>query len=441
MARNLKQGFFVSKKPNDSRHKPNNKFFKHFQFISVNKNQKNTTTKENSKMTPDSKRPFETLSAKEFDKIKDFSKDKETPFLIIDLKKVGKKYVALRKNMPFAKVYYAVKANPANEVVQLLAKKGSNFDVASIFEIKQLLGLGIPAERMSYGNTIKKEEHIKFAFEQGIRLFATDCIADLRKIARSAPGSKVLVRLLLDNTGADWPLSRKFGTHPDVAFRLLLEAKKLDLIPYGISFHVGSQQRDIGQWDTAISLCKYLFDELAKEGIDLKAINLGGGFPANYILPTPEVKKYAETIELFLKEDFGQERPEVIIEPGRYLTGDSGVIVSEVIHVAKRSAADAHSWVYLDIGKFGGLIETLDESIKYPFLVSGHARIEETMPVILAGPTCDSFDILYEKFKYNFPKSTKEGDKVYILTTGAYTQSYSSVGFNGFPPLRSYFLK
>jgi len=393
-------------------------------------------------MKTSKQRPFETLSGIEFERIKKFSEGRETPFLVMDLKKVAKKYNDLKKHMPFAKVYYAVKANPMSEVISLLADNGCSFDVASVPEIMQLLGLGIPAERMSYGNTIKKSKDIKFAFEQGISLFATDCTADLRKIAGFAPGSKVMVRLLLDNTGADWPLSRKFGTHPDVAFKLLIEAKKLGLVPYGISFHVGSQQRDIGQWDTAISLCKYLFSELAKEGIKLRLVNIGGGFPSSYINPTPSIKKYAQTIKRFLEEDFQNcEFPEIIVEPGRYMVGDAGIIASEIIHVAKRSEADEQAWVYLDIGRFGGLAETEAESIKYPILVSGHPRNEETMPVILAGPTCDSFDIMYEKYNYQFPKTAKEGDKVYILTTGAYTQSYSAICFNGFPPLKAYVLK
>jgi ornithine decarboxylase len=141
-----------------------------------------------------------------------------------------------------------------------------------------------------------------------------------------------------------------------------------------------------------------------------------------------------------LKEDF-DEMPEIVMEPGRSLVAGAGIIVTEVIMVAKKSKVNGNTWVYLDIGKFGGLIETMDESIRYPiFTESGNAE-NNVRPVILAGPTCDSMDILYEKNKYSLPRSIKEGDRLYIMTTGAYTSSYSSSCFNGIPPLRTYVLQ
>lgn len=377
------------------------------------------------------------LSEKDFKEIKNFSKNKKTPFLIINKKKVEKKYEELQKNLPYAKIYYAVKANPEDEVIKILEKKGSNFDVATIFEMEQLLRLGISTDRMSFGNTIKKEEDIAYAYKKGIRLFATDSESDLNKIARQAPEAKVFFRLLCDGSGADWPLSRKFGAYPDMIFRLALRAKKLNLIPYGLSFHVGSQQRDIGQWDNAISQCKYLFDSLSDADIDLKLINIGGGFPSDYLEPTQDISVYAKEVTRFLKEDFGDRLPEIIIEPGRSLVGDSGTIVSEIIMISSKSTTASYDWVYTDIGKFGGLIETINESIKYPIISEGATK-DNTKEVILAGPTCDSMDILYEDYRYKLNKNIKEGDRLYFLTTGAYTASYSSVYFNGIPPLKVY---
>jgi len=381
------------------------------------------------------------LSKTEIEKIKKFSKGKKTPFLIVDLKKVTERYDELAKNMPFAKIYYAIKANPNNEILKLLKNRGSNFDVASVYEIDQLLALGVSPDRISFGTTIKKEEDIAYAYKKGIRIFATDSESDVRKIARQAPGAKVVFRIILSGGHADWPLSRKFGAHPDMIYHLITLGHKLGITPYGISFHVGSQQRDIGQWDSAISMCKYLFNTLKDEGIELKAINLGGGFPADYINPTQKVGYYAKAITKFLKEDFPDGLPEILIEPGRSMVADAGVIVTEVVLISKKSESHNHNWVYLDIGKFGGLMETLDESIKYPIFMEKPTHTKEKMEVILAGPTCDSYDILYEDFRYNLSGDLKEGDRLWFLTTGAYTQSYSAIGFNGFPPLQVYVLK
>lgn len=378
------------------------------------------------------------ISDREFKKLKAFSVGKETPFLIVDLDKVAERYDHLKRYAPKAKIYYAVKANSLDGVLLVLAERGAYFDVASVYEIDHLLRLGISPERMSFGNTIKKARDIAYAYSQGVRLFSTDSISDVEKLAENAPGSRVMFRLLLDGEGADWPLSRKFGAHPDMVFNLILKARELGLSPYGVSFHVGSQQRDIGQWDNAIALCRYLFDSLRTEGIRLKALNLGGGLPAHYLKPTPETQEYMQSIKRYLKEDFPKEKLDLILEPGRSIAGDVGTIISEVSLISKKSEAQDTRWVYLDVGKFGGLIETLDESIKYPIFAEKETGNEELSEVILAGPTCDSYDILYENYKYKLPNNLKEGDRVYILSTGAYTASYSSVGFNGFPPLQVY---
>jgi ornithine decarboxylase len=379
------------------------------------------------------------MSREKFERIKEFAKDKETPCLIIDLDVIRKNYENLQTYLPWATIYYAVKANPDDAVVSLLRDLGSNFDVASRYELDQLLRLGVSPDRMSFGNTIKKEKDIAYFYEKGVRLFVTDSIADIDKLSRAAPGSKVFFRLLTEGLGADWPLSKKFGSHPDLARQLMKTAMRFGLEPYGISFHPGSQQRDVGQWSSALAIVAQLFNWARHDlKVDLKMINMGGGFPANYLEPTDSLEQYAEDIKRFLDNSFGLVWPEkIVIEPGRSMAGDAGVIVSEIINIAKKSVHERYPWVFLDIGKFGGLIETLDESIKYPIYFEGQGSVEE---VILAGPTCDSMDILYERTPYFMPSSAKIGDRVYILTTGAYTQSYSSVYFNGFPPLKSYIL-
>ncbi len=372
------------------------------------------------------------IGKEKFQRVKDLSRNRNTPVLIIDLETVSRKFDELRKTMPFARIYYAIKANPHEEVLKLLIDKGCCFDFASIYELDQILALGAKPDRLSFGNTIKKSQDIAYAYSKGVRLFATDSEEDLMKIAENAPGSRVFFRILADGSGADWPLSRKFGAHPDTIYKLILQAPELGVTPYGISFHVGSQQRDIGQWDHAIATCRYLFDSALPEGIKLKMINLGGGFPANYLEPTRDMEVYAGEITRFLEEDFPEDFPEIIVEPGRSLVADAGILVSEVILVSKKSEYNQYSWVYLDVGKFGGLIETMDELIKYPVYVEKKGPAQG---VILAGPTCDSMDVMYEHNKYQLPADLTEGDRLYFFTTGAYTASYCSVNFNGFPPL------
>ncbi|MGQ7959591.1 type III PLP-dependent enzyme [Pseudomonas sp. SP16.1] len=374
-----------------------------------------------------------------FARMKAFADQHETPFVVIDRQIISDAYDQLGNCFPFAKIYYAVKANPATEIIELLRDKGSSFDIASIYELDKVMATGVGPERISYGNTIKKSRDIRYFFDKGVRLFATDSEADLRNIAKAAPGSKIYVRILTEgSTSADWPLSRKFGCQPDMALDLLILAKQLGLVPYGISFHVGSQQRDIDVWDAAIAKVKVIFERLKEEdGITLKMINMGGGFPANYIQRTNDLETYAEEITRFLKEDFGDDLPEIILEPGRSLIANAGVLVSEVVLVARKSRTAVERWVYADVGKFSGLIETMDESIKFPIWTEKKGEMEE---VVIAGPTCDSADIMYEHYKYGLPLNLASGDRLYWLSTGAYTTSYSAVEFNGFPPLKSYYL-
>ncbi|MGH7090348.1 MAG: type III PLP-dependent enzyme, partial [Stellaceae bacterium] len=333
-------------------------------------------------------------------------------------------------------IYYAVKANPAPEIVRRLAALGSSFDVASPSEIELCLGCGIEPGRISFGNTIKKEADIAFAHAAGVRLFAFDSEAEVEKLGRAAPGSRVFCRILVDGSGAEWPLSRKFGCAPDMAAALLRRAGELGLDPYGASFHVGSQQTDLGQWDRAVARAAQLFQALGETGILLRMVNIGGGFPAHYRAAVAPVDRYAAAVMAAFAQHFGDALPEIIVEPGRSIAGDAGVIQAEIVLIARKSFDDDRRWVYLDIGKFSGLAETADESIKYRIRTPADGGL--VGPVVIAGPTCDSADILYENSDYRLPLDLKVGDKVEILSTGAYTSSYASVGFNGFAPLKTY---
>ena len=360
--------------------------------------------------------------------------------IVVNLNTIKRNFLTLKDSFPYAKIFYAIKANPGEPVLQILAEMGSNFDIASRYELDMISKFVNDPSRFSYGNTIKKSSDIKYFYEKGVRIFATDSKDDLKNIAENAPGSKVYVRILVENSDtADWPLSRKFGCHPDMAYNLLVQAKEQGLIPYGVSFHVGSQQRDIGAWNDAIAKVKYLFNSLEEEeNIKLQMIDMGGGFPATYIEPTNELSVYASEITRFLTEDFGDDLPEIILEPGRSLVGDSGILTSEVILASRKNNTALTRWVYIDAGKFNGLIETIDECIKYPIITTKDGDKEGE--VIIAGPTCDSMDVMYETTKYKLPVTLKQGDRMYWLSTGAYTTTYASVAFNGFPPIQTYYI-
>ena len=371
-------------------------------------------------------------------RIREFLKNRkdEGPCLVLDIDVVRDNYLAFAKALPDTRVFYAVKANPAPEILKLLVELGSCFDVASVSETETVLAAGCTPDRISYGNTIKKESEIAAAYRLGVTLFAVDCEAEVEKVARAAPGSRVICRIHCDGSGSEWPLSRKFGCEPDYAVDILELAHRRGLVPHGVSFHVGSQQHNIEAWDRALASTASIFRGCAERGITLNMVNLGGGFPAKYLRKTPKLESYGKAIFRALRRHFGNQIPETIVEPGRGLVGNAGVIEAEVVLIAKRSPEDEVRWVYLDIGKFHGLAETIDESIRYPIRTTKDR--DEMAPCIIAGPTCDSVDVLYEKNPYPLPVSLAIGDKVLIEATGAYTTTYSSVGFNGYPPLRQY---
>lgn len=377
-----------------------------------------------------------------FDRIRSFANGLETPCLVLDLAQINKSYDELEAAMPGARIFYAMKACPVNEVITLVAKRGGYFDAASRPEMEQLFRLGIDGSRISYGNTIKKECDIKFAFDHGVRIFTSDAYSDLDKLSRVAPGSLVNFRILTSGAGSDWALTEKFGVHPDMAYHLALYAQDLGLVPYGISFHVGSQQHNTWEWDRPLIEVRHLFDRLKQEGIELRCINTGGGFPAKLLKPTESTQTYGNAVMSYIKENFPDAALDIITEPGRSLVADGGVLVTEVMMVSKKSLDTEDRWVFTDIGRFGGLAETEKESIKYPILVPDreHESSEAWGEVILAGPTCDSYDIMYKEHRYRMPMNLEERERMYFLGTGAYTASYAAVGFNGFAPLSVHIL-
>jgi len=361
-----------------------------------------------------------------------------TPCLVLDVDRVEANYRAIQRVLPLARVYYAVKANPARPVLERLVRLGSSFDAASWEEVAGCLEAGARPEAISFGNTIKKASAIRSAYARGVRLFAFDSREELEKLAQHAPGSRVYCRILVENEGADWPLSRKFGTTVENARALMLAAGDMGLDPYGLSFHVGSQQTRTRAYEVAIAKVAMLFTDLTEAGVKLRMMNLGGGFPTRYRDDVPEINEFGDAIMTAMTAAFGNALPEMVVEPGRFVVADAGLVSAEVVLVSRRDPADPVRWVYLDIGRFGGLAETEGEAIKYR-IVTPHDGTAMG-PVAIAGPTCDGADIMYEKSNYRLPLALTTGDRVELLATGAYVTTYASQRFNGFAPLAEYYL-
>jgi len=362
-----------------------------------------------------------------------------TPCLIVDVDRVADRYHALQEAMPLAHIYYAVKANPAQAILERLVALGSSFDAASIGEVRMCLDAGASADRVSFGNTVKKVSAIREAFALGVDLFVFDSEEELAKLAEHAPGARVYCRLAVENEGADWPLSRKFGTTLDHGRDLMLRARTLGLDPYGLSFHVGSQQTDTAAYEAAIARVAMLFTDLSAAGLNLRMVNLGGGFPVRYQSDVPEIDQFGFAIGHAMTRHFGNDLPTMLIEPGRFLVGDAGVVSSEVVLVSRRGGAETDPrWVYLDIGRFGGLAETEGEAIRYRFQTPHDGQA--TGPTVVAGPSCDGVDIMYEKRRVELPMALTSGDRVELLSTGAYVSTYCSTGFNGFAPLSEHYI-
>jgi len=361
----------------------------------------------------------------------------ETPCLVVDLAVVADRYQALADALPGVDLYYAVKANPAAPVLRLLGDLGCWFDVASPAEIDACLTAGVEPWRISYGNTVKKARDVARAHELGVPLFTVDCRDELDKVIRHAPGSTATIRLRTDGIGADWPLSRKFGCGRDDAVALAIRAAEAGS-GVGLSFHVGSQQRNLGAWDVALAEVGGVLEELDRRSVPVALVNLGGGFPGTYREEVPPVAAYGHAIRDALAARLGDRPVRLLAEPGRYLVADAGVLHTEVVLVAERGDEPHRRWVYLDIGLFGGLAESLGEAIRYRIRTQHDGG--PTGRVALAGPTCDSTDVLYEDADYRLPLALRTGDRIELLSTGAYTTSYASVGFNGFAPLASHYL-
>jgi ornithine decarboxylase len=343
-----------------------------------------------------------------------------TPYLLMDREAIAAKAFLIGKHVGNSHAFYAVKANPNRQLVEILEACGIGFEVASEGELDMLMSMGIAPERIITSNTVKTFRFIERAFTYGVRYFAFDSDAEIRKLAQYALSSHVYVRLSVPNEGSEWPLSKKFGVEIESACKLLLMAREKGLDPAGITFHVGSQCTNIDSWDSALSKARLLWDMAASNGLKLKLINIGGGYPINYTKYVVDIPTIEKRVNRILNENFPKDI-EIFIEPGRAIVGDAGIFVSTVIGKANRGD---ENWLYIDLGVFSGLMESVG-GIKYTYIIESNNAVKKWT---IAGPTCDSFDVMDRAVELPEPEV---GDRLIILAGGAYTTSYASV-FNGF---------
>lgn len=363
--------------------------------------------------------------------------DHPTPYLITDLDAIADGYRRLTAALPGVSCFYAMKCNSTPEVLRTLAAVGAGFEVASQGELQALQAIGVDAGDVLYSNPIKPSAHIAAAHRAGLWRFSFDSEGELRKLAEHAPGAAVYLRLGVNDSTSTFPLSRKFGADADDASALVLLARSLGLRPYGITFHVGSQCATTSAWPRAIAVAGQLMGTLAEHGIRLEMLNLGGGFPAQYVEPVPTIGEIAEAVWPALDGLLPYRPATLAVEPGRHLVAESAVLTASVLGREERAG---ENWVYLDVGAYNGLMETVltVEPWHFPLWTSraDHAVVPH-VPFTVSGPTCDSTDTMFRGIA--LPSTLQVDDKVYIGSAGAYTLSYAS-SFNGFAPPTTLFL-
>jgi ornithine decarboxylase len=346
--------------------------------------------------------------------------DMPPPYLLLDRDIVREKIGTIGKNIENSRIFYAVKANPDIEVLRFLNSLGTGFEIASEGELRMLAAIGVEPERIITSNPVKTFTFLEDAVSYGVRYYAYDSFAEVEKLSRYAPGCDVYVRLTVPNEGSEWPLSKKFGVEVDEAVDLLVHARERGLNPVGITFHVGSQCNNIYNWSNAIDKARGLWETAEQKGIKLRMLNIGGGYPVRYTKNVADIG----TIEKKVNQSIYQKFPrdvEIFIEPGRAVVGDAGVFVATVIGKAQRSD---ENWLYIDVGVFNGLMESIG-SIRYTYIVGSR---NEPKKWTIAGPSCDSFDVIDRNVELPDPEI---GNRILILSSGAYTISYASE-FNGF---------
>jgi ornithine decarboxylase len=360
----------------------------------------------------------------------------DTPFFLFDLDQVATNYHEIKGALKGAKIFYALKCNSDPEIVRVLRKEGSQFEIASFQELQQLTDLGVPPGEVIYSNPVKPWQHVQQAAQAGVTHFSFDSFAELKKIAKFAPGANVYARLIVNDFSSRFPLSRKFGVPPGEVVGLMRRARRLKLNPMGLTFHVGSQQTQPSAWESAIRVCGSLMSELAQHDIKLQMLNIGGGFPAQYDQYVPPLARIARAINLAVKRHLPYP-VEIWAEPGRYIAANAGLAAASIIAREERAG---ETWLYADLGAFNGMMEALEVpgGLPYPCFSSRRGSTARDPHLFtVTGPTCDACDALYYGVPLN--ENVTEGDRLYIAYAGAYTLGYAST-FNGFPVPSTYYV-
>lgn len=344
-----------------------------------------------------------------------------TPFLVASVDKVRDNYNFLREHLPRLNVFYAMKANPNERIIETLAGLGASFDVASGGEMKQLASLGIRGSRMIYANPVKTPAGMMTARQLGVDRFTFDDASEIDKMAELVPGGQVLVRIRVVNKKALVDLNAKFGCAPEEAVGLLQQAKEKGLTPAGIAFHVGSQSLGAAAHDEALLICRRLVDEAEAAGMHLYMLDIGGGLPVPDVNGLPiDVARMADQINRQLDRLFPDT--ELWAEPGRFLCGTAVNLVTSVIGTKERNG---QPWYVLDEGLYGTFSAHMYDH--WQFAVHSYKSGERERCTLL-GPSCDSIDFVARDVM--LPR-LKIGDALLVPDCGSYSVA-SATNFNGF---------
>jgi len=350
----------------------------------------------------------------------------QTPLLLIDKSNIIAKYQQLKRAFSNFSIAYAIKANTHQQVLQTLIQQNSDFEVASQSELNLLLKLKVKPYKIVFSNPIKPIEAIKTSLKNSVRLMSFDSIEELEKFKpfiEQGLSPRLLLRIEVSNEGSLWPLTKKFGCPFSMIEPIFNAMQKWNIPLEGFTFHIGSQNESIKSWVLALQKVKQAAHLAKKYYLNYKTLNVGGGFPIHLGRDIPKIESIAKEIyneleKLKLENVFFEN---YTMEPGRYLVGESGTLVAKIIGIAQR---ESNKWVYLDLGVFGGMMETID-GITYPTTSSSKSLSREK--VTLCGPSCDSLDKMFE---VEIP-TPQIGDYLYFTGAGAYTNVYAS-NFNGF---------
>ena len=360
-----------------------------------------------------------------------------TPFFLFSKDKIKNNLNNFKKLFPGALINYAMKANFEPDVLRVVADEGCGFEVASKYELEFLKNIGVPADKIIYGTSVKPASHIKDFFSYGVDRFAADSASELEKIALVAPGARVYIRVRVNDAGSVFKFSEKFGTEIGNVIPLMTMARNLGLKTYGISFHVGSQAGNKMAWANAIQDTSYCLEKLEELGISIDVLNLGGGFPCNNYLSSTGDFDLAEIAALTL-ESFNKlkVKPKIMLEPGRGIVADTGIAVATVIARIERPTS---TWLFLDLGVYNGLFESMayQGSTRYKITSLKPSGDSGEQSFSLAGPTGDSPDVLTKEAF--LPSDINVGDRLVIHDVGAYGLVATS-RFNGFPAPDVYFV-